>query len=293
MSFVIDPQVQIGHVHLKVKDAAKLTAFYTSTIGFSVLAQEGNRTLLTADGHSVLLVLEEEAGLVWKPTHTTGLYHFAILLPTRADLACAIQHLANTRYPIQGASDHIVSEALYLADPEGNGIEIYVDRPREQWEGRVDELMGTEALQIEDLLASAGDAVWNGLPKQTTIGHMHLHVPDLEAAEQFYVSEMGFELQVGMANHARFIAAGGYHHHLGLNTWAGPILPPANSTGLYMYSLLFSNESTLAELLHRLEQCGRQVEKVNGVAVVQDAMGQRIELRVTPLGRSNEGTIDS
>lgn len=283
MTTFINSDVHIGHVHLKVKDAAKMTDFYKQIIGFQVLAQQGNRTLLTADGQTALLVLEEDPTLIMKPARTTGLYHFALLLPERADLARILLHLAALRYPLQGASDHIVSEAVYLGDPEGNGIEIYVDRPRELWDGRVGELMGTEPLAIEDLLAEAGDTEWNGLPARTVMGHIHLHVDQLAAADQYYIQGMGFELQVGMANHALFISAGGYHHHLGLNTWAGTARPPKNSTGLRSYALMFPNEQAIEETLARLETHGHAWKRVDGIAIVEDAAGHEIELRVEPL----------
>lgn len=283
MRSFIHPDVHIGHVHLKVKDADKMITFYKEVIGFQVLAQQGNQTLLTADGETALLVLEEDPTLMIKPARTTGLYHFAILLPERADLARALLHLADVRYPLQGASDHIVSEAVYLGDPEGNGIEIYVDRPREQWEGRVGELMGTEPLAIEDLLATAGDMTWSGLPVGTVMGHIHLHVDQLATADQYYMQGMGFELQVGMANHALFISAGGYHHHIGLNTWAGTARPPKNSTGLRSYALIFPSEEAIEETVTRLESHGQAWKRADGVTIVEDSVGHEIELRVEPL----------
>ncbi|WP_036697553.1 VOC family protein [Paenibacillus taiwanensis] len=282
MTTSIHPQVRIGHVHLLVANLDNMTRFYRDVIGFKVTEQQAQKVTFTADGHTPLLVLEQREGLSLMPQRTTGLYHFAILLPDRADLARALLHLAEQKVPTQGASDHGFSEALYLNDPEGNGIEIYADRPRSEWEGRVEQVGTTGALQVEDLLrAAAGNESWLGLPEQTIIGHIHLHVGDLKEANQFFVGQLGFKIEMSMADHALFIAAGGYHHHIGLNTWAGSERPPANSTGLYLYSLLFPDSAVLNETIARLRQLDIMVDTSTVHPTIIDTTGSRIELRTT------------
>lgn len=279
----IHANTAIGHVHLKVKDLNRMEAFYTKTIGFEVLKQEDSRVYLGVAPDHVLLILEHQPSYVVKPARTVGLYHFAILLPSRADLARALMHLAESRTPMQGASDHGFSEALYLADPEGNGIEIYADRPREQWEGRVDEVGTTIALDVEDLLrTAAGDETWNGMPNGTIMGHIHLHVSDLSTVEAFYVERLGFDIMTVYGEQALFVAAGGYHHHIGLNTWAGTAMPPADSTGLYAYSLAFDSEASLMETIQRFESKQVVIHQSNGVPTIIDPWGNRIELHVRP-----------
>ncbi|MDK8181914.1 VOC family protein [Paenibacillus sp. UMB4589-SE434] len=280
MTVSIHPKVMIGHVHLLVADLENMTRFYRDVIGFKIAEQHAQKVTFTADGRKPLLVLEQREGLILKPQRTTGLYHFAILLPERADLARALLHLAEQKTPMQGASDHGFSEALYLSDPEGNGIEIYADRPRSDWEGRVEQVGTTEALQVEDLLRAAeGNESWLGLPEQTIIGHIHLHVGNLKEADRFFVGQLGFKIEMSMADHALFIAAGGYHHHIGLNTWAGTERPPANSTGLYLYSLLFPDLAVLNQTVSRLQQLGIPVDTSALHPTIIDPTGSRIELR--------------
>jgi catechol 2,3-dioxygenase len=284
MSKAIHPDATIGHVHLIVSNLERSTQFYREIIGFQVLATEENIVTLTADGVTSLLVLEERKDAVRKPRSTTGLYHFAILVPDRASLARSLLHLLQKGYPLQGASDHQFSEAVYLADPDGNGIEIYADRPKEEWEKTESgEYKGvTEPLDVNGLLAEVGDIPWAGLPGGTRIGHIHLHVADIQEADKFYCNGLGFEATIRMGNHALFVSAGGYHHHIGLNTWAGvgAPQPPENAVGLRLFSVILPNEDELKKIVEQLKNIGVTAEFAEKTALVKDPSGNQIQLEV-------------
>jgi len=189
----------------------------------------------------VLLELQEDRAAVPRPQRSAGLFHVAILVPSRAALGRSLRRLAERRWPISGASDHLVSEALYLDDPDGLGLEIYRDRPREQWQVRDGEVaMATDPLDLQGVHGEPGaEAPWAGLDAGTSIGHVHLHVPHLDTAEAFYCGRIGFTSTLRRYPGALFVAAGGYHHHLGLNVWAGigAPPPPANAVGLRSFSI--------------------------------------------------------
>ncbi len=225
----IDPGARIGAVHLTVADLGRLVSFYETRLGLTV-RQRDSRTAWLGAGGPDLLVLHESPTARRVPG-TTGLYHFAVLVPTRRDLARSLRRLVDTGTTLQGVADHGVSEALYLGDPEGNGIEIYRDRPRADWPIVAGQLrMGADHLDLDGLLSEldaeghAHDAA--GMPPATTIGHVHLHVADLVATEEFYAGVLGFELTQRFGGSACFFAAGGYHHHVGANIWAGAGAPP-------------------------------------------------------------------
>jgi catechol 2,3-dioxygenase len=284
MSKAIHPDATIGHVHLIVSNLERSTQFYREIIGVQILAKEENTVTLTADGVTPLLVLEERKDAVRKPRGTTGLYHFAILVPDRASLARSLLHLLQKGYPLHGASDHQFSEAVYLADPDGNGIEIYADRPKEKWEKTENgEYKGvTEPLDVNGLLAEAGDIPWTGLPSGTRIGHIHLHVAHIHEAETFYKDGLGFEIMIRMGNHALFVSAGGYHHHIGLNTWAGvgAPQPPENAVGLRLFSIVLPNEDELKKVVEQLKNIGVTAEFAEKTALVKDPSGNQIQLEV-------------
>jgi len=210
------------------------------------------------------------------------LYHFAILLPSRRDLAETLWRLAGRHVEFQGFSDHLVSEAIYLADPEGNGIELYRDRPRAEWPYRGDALqMATLPLDTDDLLAEA-DGPAEALAGGTTIGHVHLHVGDLARAEAFYRSVIGFDLVLRYGPSAAFLSAGGYHHHLGLNVWAGRDVPspPDDSPGLRWYELLLPDEAALTGLLERARAAGLSPESDGEAYFLPEPAGARIRVTV-------------
>jgi catechol 2,3-dioxygenase len=223
---------RLGAVRLQVAELDRSLAYYTGVLGFRVLKRTAGGALLGAHGDDAPLVeLRERKGASPAPQRgRLGLYHFAILLPDRAALGRLVAHLAATGARA-GASDHLVSEALYLQDPDGLGIEVYADRPRAGWRHRDRELlMDTRPLDLESLVRAAGGEPWSGMPAGTVVGHVHLHVADTEEAAAFYHAALGLDRVVWSYPGALFLSAGGYHHHLGLNTWAGPGAVPARDT---------------------------------------------------------------
>ncbi len=223
---------RLGAVRLQVAELERSLAYYTGVLGFRVLERSAGSALLGAHGEDATLVeLREKKGASPAPHRgRLGLFHFAILLPDRAALGRLVAHLAAVGARA-GASDHLVSEALYLQDPDGLGIEVYADRPRATWRHRDRELrMDTRPLDLESLVRAAAGEPWTGMPAGTVIGHVHLHVADTEDAAAFYHAGLGLDRVVWSYPGALFLSAGGYHHHLGLNTWAGPGAVPARDT---------------------------------------------------------------
>ena len=215
---------QLGHVSLQVSDLARSLEYYQGVLGLAVLERADVAAMLgTTDEITPLVQLSERKGARPIPQHgRLGLYHFAILLPGRAALGRYVQYLAEIGAQA-GASDHLVSEALYLRDPDGLGIEVYADRPRSSWRAVDRQLqMATDPLDFEDLIRAGAGEPWRGMPPGTTKGHVHLHVGNLEQASAFYHATLGLDKMVWSYSSALFLAAGGYHHHLGVNTWAGP-----------------------------------------------------------------------
>lgn len=253
----------IGQVSLQVRDVGQSLSFYRDVLGFESTADG-----LRAPGGRVLIELHERADAIAKPPHSTGLFHFAILVPSRAALGRSLRRLAEKRWPISGAADHLVSEALYLDDPDGLGIEIYRDRPRDSWRvsstGEV--AMATDPLDLQAVHDEPGaDTPWNGLESATVMGHVHLHAPHLDTAETFYCDRIGFEVMVRRYPGALFVAAGGYHHHLGLNTWVGVGAPPPpeNAVGLRSFTIE-SDRVQPAELFDESTLVTVQIRGVSG-----------------------------
>ncbi|WP_188455912.1 VOC family protein [Virgibacillus oceani] len=279
--FFEKPAIFVGELSINVINLHKSLAFYQAAIGFQVLEQTDRKAVLTADGKTPLLTLEQPGNVVPKEERTSGLYHFAILLPTRADLSAFLKHIINSKVRL-GASDHTVSEALYLSDPDGNGIEVYHDRPSSEWTwsegGEV--AMATDPLDGDGLLAESNHE-WDGLPKDTVMGHIHLHVQDLEKTNDFYTNGLGFTVVTKYPG-ALFTSTGGYHHHIGLNVWngIGARTPAKNSVGLNWYSLVFPNEATRKQVIARLEQMGVSVVKGQDYYSTEDPSGNGIQLRV-------------
>ncbi len=293
--FVIHPDTTIGSVHLTVADLERSLRFYRDVLGLKIVRQQAQTTWLAAGVAQPFVVLTEQPGARPKPPRTTGLYHYAILMPGRTDLARVLKHLLERRYPLQGAADHLVSEALYLADPDGNGIEIYADRPQEHWPWLDGQLqMATEALDVEGLLAELnGDSdEWNGLRPQTRVGHIHLHVADLHQARAFYCDALGFDLVTGYppgqaargAPSALFVSAGGYHHHIGLNIWAGVGAPPPppDSVGLRFYTICLPDDRELQRTARHLRTSGIELDGAEDAIILQDPSKNTIQLTVQP-----------
>ena len=224
----LPPDAHIGEVSLTIADLDRSVAFYTEVLGFELRDSESSRAALAPAGGRVLIRLTELPGAGPRARRTSGLYHFAVLVPDRAALGRSLRQLAARRWPLTGASDHLVSEALYLDDPDGLGIEIYRDRRRDEWTMEAgDVVMATEPLDLDAIAGTPGaEQPWTGLDAGTIMGHVHLHVPDLAAAEQRYCGDIGFTPMLRRYPGALFVAAGEYHHHLGLNVWAGRGAPP-------------------------------------------------------------------
>ena len=255
--------LHLGFVHLTVSNLERSLAFYQDSLGFQVHRQAGDTAYLGAGGPD-LLALTERPGATRYPRRT-GLYHFAILVPSRLELARVIRRVAESRAPVQGASDHLVSEALYLADPDGNGIEMYRDRPRAEWpqtNGIV--RMDTLPLDIDGVLSELDQVSgpWAGLHPETVLGHMHLHVRDIPEALAFYRDVLGFDLMFNMGS-ALFVSAGGYHHHLGLNIWGtqGAAPSPPESIGLRYFTIQLPTQAVVEAVLERARAAGAAVEE--------------------------------
>jgi catechol 2,3-dioxygenase len=279
--------LELGPVGLTVRDLPRALEFYVRTLGLCALDGSTDEVaVLAAPGGPPLLELHGDPAAVPPGRGRPGLYHVALLVPDRVELARSLLRLARRRWPLSGASDHLVSEALYLDDPEGNGIEIYSDRPREKWpRGQRGEVrMATLPLDLDGLLGeldpdSAGDDGQPPMASATRVGHVHLQVSDLRDAEDFYVAGLGLEVTVRTYPGALFLATGGYHHHIGLNTWhsAGSEPAPAPATGLRSFRLRLSGAQAAAA---RLAEAGRTLEQTPGGTLTRDPSGNAVLLSI-------------
>ena len=270
---------RLGVVRLQVSSMERALRYYRDFLGFALIdAADGTAELGAHEDDRALLVLHEKAGASPVPRRgRLGLFHFAILLPDRAALGRFAGHLARMGAPA-GSSDHLVSEAIYLQDPDGLGIEVYADRPRSSWQhlpsGEI--AMSTEPLDVASLLRAAGEAPWTGMPRGTVRGHVHLHVGDLHAAERFYADALGFEVMVRGYPGALFVSAGGYHHHLGLNTWAAQAAPAGpDDARLLEWTVVLPDSADVDAALERMRAAGHDV--TDG-AVVRDPWGTALRL---------------
>jgi len=278
----IHPATTVGPVALTVANLDRELAFYLDSLGLRVLSREPGKARLGAGATELILLVED--GAARRSPGTTGLYHFALLVPTRRDLARALRHLAESGVPLQGASDHAVSEALYLADPEGNGIEIYRDRPREEWRYDGSEVhMVTERLDLDRLMGEldGDDEPWAGLPPGTVVGHVHLRVSEIASAERFYRDVLAFDLTTRYGPSASFLSAGGYHHHVAVNTWAslGAPSPPPGSLGLRSFAVRLPDARALEPVLARVREAGLGLEETPDGLLVRDPSGNGVILR--------------
>ncbi len=273
---------RIGYVELQVSNLEQSLAFYKELIGFQVLERDEETAKLSTDGLVPHLVLKEEEIYVERPIGTTGLYHFAIVVPTRQDLALSTKHLVDSGYPVQGASDHQYSEAVYLADPDNNGIEIYVDREPNQWirDKNGGYVGATEPLDGESLFAEIKGSTWTGLASDTRIGHIHLQISDIEESERFYVEALGLDI-VAKDTHMLFVSKDAYHHHIGMNIWAGKGLPtpPENALGLKYFTLHFTKEEYNSAKAN-LDHLKYNYMEDNQTIIVDDPSGNRIKILI-------------
>lgn len=267
--------LKLGPVELSVTSLERSLAFYTGALGLTLLEREGPLARLGVPGRT-LLELREVPGARPAPTRSPGLYHFALLLPSRADLGRFVRHFAGLGLPL-GQGDHLVSEAFYTQDPDGHGIEVYRDRPRREWRwegGQVQ--MATDPVDVASLLAEPGaQAPFTGLPEGTHMGHVHLKVNDLAAARAFYLDLLGFDAVSALGGQALFVSVGGYHHHLGLNTWhsAGGAPAPQDSARLLGVGLELPQAQDLNALQERLRVAGYPHSLQDGVLSVLDPAG--------------------
>lgn len=277
-SVSIHPDTAIGTVCLTVADLERSQTFYEQAVGLRARELEGGTIALSAGDGRPLIELRAGTGTRGLNRRATGLYHLAILVPSRRDLAFALARVAEAHWPLDGASDHLVSEALYLSDPDGNGIEIYRDRPREQWPRSGDGLdMATLPLDLDGVLGEleGATALQRFAPPDTTIGHIHLQVSDIQETEAFYSGVLGFDVIVRTYPGALFVSAGGYHHHIGLNTWhsAGARPPAPGSVGLWNYEVVLPGQDELGRVLSRLRAAGVPLEPAGRGALVRDPSG--------------------
>jgi catechol 2,3-dioxygenase len=274
----------VGTVRLTVSDLDHSRAFYERAIGLRSIELDDGTLALGVAGGRPLVELRGDSSAPRLSGRAPGLYHLAILVPSRLDLAFALARLADARWPLDGASDHLVSEALYLSDPDGNGIEIYRDRPRSEWSRDGDELrMSTLPLDLDGVLGELSSAaeLQAAVPSGTSIGHVHLQVADLAPAEAFYHGVLGFDVMVRSYPGALFVSAGGYHHHIGLNTWHSFGSPPAprGSVGLCSFAVDLPDERSLAAVLARIEAASIPSTPQKDGVLVRDPFGSGVVLR--------------
>jgi catechol 2,3-dioxygenase len=270
--------LRLGPVHLTVTDLDRSVAWYQSALGLRVHRHEVASAAL-GDGTDEVLVLHEDSTAA-QPRRHSGLYHYALLYPTREELARAALRLSVTGTPIQGASDHGTHEAFYLPDPDGNGIELAADRPREQWPSPEQEFSGggPNPLDVDALLATVdGEPASSQVRPGLRVGHVHLHVGDIAQGLAFYRDVIGFEVWATMAT-AAFVSAGGYHHHLGMNTWrgqgAGP--QPDGIVGLRHWTLVLETVDQVAEVRARVREAEIASHDVAGGFAVTDPFGMTV-----------------
>jgi catechol 2,3-dioxygenase len=287
MSPSIHADTKIGAVYLTISNMERSLDYYQNVIGLKLHRHEGDTAYLGAGGADLLVLTE-----VPDAPHlrgTTGLYHFAILVPSRLELARSLKRLSDTKTRIQGFADHLVSEAIYLGDPDGNGIEIYRDRPRTEWprlNGQIQ--MASDPIDLDGIMAElqGHDEAWTGLHPDTVIGHVHVHVSNLEKARAFYVDVLGFDLIIILAGSAGFVSAGGYHHHVGFNTWAGVGAPPPppNAVGLRYYVVELPNADEVDVVKKRIEDAGLPIETIPEGVLVRDPSQNGIVLAARKQG---------
>jgi catechol 2,3-dioxygenase len=268
---------RLGYVELSVSDLDHSLRFYQEIIGFKLLERNERTATLTTDG--TVPILKEEEAFVERPFGTTGLFHFAILVPNREELALVLNHLIESEYPLQGVSDHQYSEAIYLAVPDHNGIEIYVDRKPALWleDGEGGYVGGTYSLDTNDLLSE----IKADECRETRLGHMHLQVSNIEDSEKFYIDALGFDV-VSKDAQMLFVSKDDYHHHIGMNTWAGKGLPkpPENALGLQLYTIHFT-EDEFNKAKSELRRLGFLYTEENDVISTEDPAGNHIKIVLT------------
>jgi catechol 2,3-dioxygenase len=266
--------LRLGAVHLTVSDLARSVDFYENNIGLQLHRREDGVAAMGVGGEDLLALYEGPDAR--RAGRHAGLYHYALLFPSREGLARAALRLAARTTPIQGASDHGTHEAIYLPDPDGNGIELATDRPRERWPRPLEYAGGPHPLDLDDLLSAvAGEEPGRGAGPGLVVGHVHLHVGDLERGLAFYRDVLGFELMTLMPGAAAFVSAGGYHHHLGFNVWRGEGVPPIpeGRVGLHHWTVVLKDREEVAAVGERARTAGIATEEREGGLLVRDPWG--------------------
>ncbi|HEV7216759.1 MAG TPA: VOC family protein [Chloroflexota bacterium] len=280
----IDPATQIGGVALTVADLERSLAYYANALGFQVQQRTDVDAVLGAAGTPLLFLHQQPGARPWPTDAVTGLYHFAILLPTRADLGRWLRHYLAQGLPMPGQGDHLVSEALYLRDPDEHGIEVYRDRPRSEWHWSNGQVrMAADPVDIRGLLADAEreGKPWTELPAGTRVGHIHLQVGEIAEADAFYHGVLGFDV-VAHLPQALFVSAGGYHHHVGLNTWHSRRArqAPPEIASLRSYTIILPNAAARDAVVGRLQAAGYATQQIGDGITVRDPWENLIVLQV-------------
>jgi catechol 2,3-dioxygenase len=278
-AFSLPDTTHVGCVRLQVSDLPRSVAYYEQVIGLRVIAASDTTTLGPHGDDRPLVTLQTSPGIAHARQGTFGLYHFAILLPERAALGGFAAHLSENGVRV-GAADHLVSESLYLWDPDGLGIEVYADRPRNSWRQNGRELaMTTERLDLTAVIAAGGGIAWEGAPAGTTMGHVHLSVGSLELAENFYHRALGFDKTVWSFPGAMFLAADGYHHHLGTNTWSPGPSPSSDQAQLLDWELVVPSREDVAAAERSLRSAGYTPERTAHGVTAADPWGTCVYIR--------------
>lgn len=281
MLFHQQPTTYPKHVHLMVKNLSSATNFYEQILGLHILEQTSSVVNFTANRQDAILTIEETIVPKNHVPKAAGLYHMAFLVPSKEQLGSVFNHIRSSGYPFSGASDHMVSEALYLNDVDGNGIEIYYDRSPETWNWQNSQVeMTIDPLDIKSLVASAEQSEWKGMPIGTVMGHVHLNVANLAEAESFYVQGLGFDIVNRYGTQALFISSNNYHHHIALNTWGqqSSIKRNEQTLGLKSFSIVYPSEKVRQDVVTQLANIGSTILNEDDYLTVIDPSGIEIQL---------------
>jgi len=273
--------IKITEIELNVKNLDVMLDYYLHSLGFTLIHKDITKAILGTDNLQPIITLVENIKAT-KKQMTTGLYHFAILLPNRSDLGLFLRHVIKNQIPIIGAADHIVSEAIYLEDPENNGIELYIDKDESDWRDEFGTLkMGTQELDYAGVYYSADESKsFEKLPRDSIMGHVHLSVSSLQKARSFYMDTIGFNLAMDTVPKALFVGSANYHHHLGLNTWMGDKLPSPTSTGLKSFVITYPNCETIKKTIDQLQKEKYPLKEIEYGYQTKDFDGNTIYLKL-------------
>ncbi len=273
--------IHVKDIVLRVEDIDKAERFYREVMGFKLLDKKDEEVSLSADGKNMLIKLISPPGIVAKIPRRAGLYHFAILLPDPIYLGLLLKHFRDLGYPLVGGSNHGVSQALYLEDLDGNGIEVYADIDSKEWKWEENSIeMVTLPLDYKRLIEETGDRKWEAMPEGTLIGHIHLHVADIEEGKNFYLEGIGMDLVMEMKGSAAFTSSRGYHHHIAFNIWNGRGAKQLEdkAAGMEYYTIEYPSKETLNGAIERIKALGFEINHIDGEVFTKDPSGNRIRL---------------